>query len=60
MEQRYTVTARRTGDKFSAYAPDLGPGWMFVLSFPGEPERFFTNHTMAHVFARRLQGRIAA
>lgn len=57
---RYSVTARKTGAEYPHYAPDLGPGWQFVLQFPGEAERSFSSHAMAHAFARRLQARIAA
>lgn len=58
MQQRYTVTARKTGAAYPNCAPDLGMGWEYILVFPGEPDRGFSTHKMAHAFARRLQDRI--
>lgn len=53
-ESGYTVTVEMTGAPYPNYAPEIGPGWAFVLRLHGRKVNEWADHKLAWAWAHRL------
>ena len=59
-QKGYMVTAEKTGAEYPNHAHKIGLGWAFVLRKEGKKIGDFSDHTMAWVWAGRLDRMISA